>query len=126
MSTASPRILYIEDDDNNRDLIQTMLRCSDAGYEIDSVPTPEEGLRLAAAERFDLYMLSYKLPGIPGVEVCRALRRDDPDTPIMFFTGEAHESSRQEALRAGANAYLVKPDDLKKLAGTVQQLLGAN
>jgi DNA-binding response OmpR family regulator len=120
---SPPRILIIDDDRDSCDLMQLMLQHSDASYEITSVLTPEEGLRLASARSFDLYLLDCRFIGISGVEVCRTLRQTDTETPIMFFTGEARESVRQEALRAGADAYLIKPDDLINLTGTVNRLL---
>lgn len=125
MKSFSPRILIIDDDHDSCELMQLMLQYSNARYEITSVLTPEEGLRLAAAHPFDLYLLDCRFVGIHGVEVCRRLRQIDMETPIMFFTGEAQESVRQEALRAGADAYLIKPDDLKQLTGTAKRLLGS-
>jgi len=120
---SPPRILIIDDDRDSCDLMQLMLQHSDASYEITSVLTPEEGLRLASAERFDLYLLDCRFIGISGIEVCRTLRQSETEATIMFFTGEARESVRQEALRAGADAYLIKPDDLNNLTGTVKRLL---
>jgi len=122
MHPLMPRILIVDDDRSSSELIELMLRYSDHGYEISSVQTPEEGLRLAASERFDLFLLDYRLPGMSGAELCRALRQTDAETPILFFTTAAYERERREAMQAGANAYLVKPDDLKKLTGTVQLL----
>ncbi|MDQ1559155.1 MAG: hypothetical protein QOD32_2215 [Pyrinomonadaceae bacterium] len=124
--TPMPRILIVDDDPNSSELIELMLRYSDSQYEITSVQTPEAGLRLAAAQRFDLFLLDYRLPGMSGAEVCRRIRRTDAETPVMFFTGTAHERERREAMQAGANAYLVKPDDLKKLVETVKRLTGEN
>ena len=126
MKFLAPRILIIDDDRDSCELMQLMLQYSDAGYEITSVLTPEEGLQLAAARPFDLYLLDCRLDGIHGVEVCRRLRQTGTETPIMFFSGEAQERVRQEALRAGADAYLIKPDDLKQLTATVKRLLGAS
>lgn len=123
MKPTSPRILIIDDDSTNGELVQLMLQFSDPAYEITYVLTSEEGLRLSATQRFDLYVLDYRLRGISGMEVCRRIRQTDADTPIMFFTGEAHHRERQEAMRAGADAYLVKPDDLDILTQTVKQLL---
>lgn len=126
MPPLAPRILIIDNDDDNSELIRLWLQRSNADYDITCVLTPEEGLSLAAVQRFDLYVLDYRLRGMTGANVCRTLRRTDPDTRIMFFTGEAHARIRQEAMQAGADAYLVKPDDLKNLTGTVQQLLGGH
>lgn len=124
MKSLSPRILIIDDDPDSCELIQLLLGYSNADYEITSVLTSGEGLRLAATRPFDLYLLDCRLIGIHGVEVCRRLRQTDKKTPIMFFTCEAQESMRQEALRAGANDYLIKPDDLGRLTVTVKRLLG--
>lgn len=124
MNYLSPRILIIDDDPDNCELIQLLLQYANPDYEIASVLTSEAGLQLAAARPFDLYLLDFRLMDIDGVEVCQRLRQRDAETPIMFFTGEALESARQEALRAGANAYLIKPDDLNKLTMTAQRLLG--
>lgn len=126
MKSLSPRILIIDDDRDSCELMQLMLQYSNASYEITCVLTPAEGLQLAAAHPFDLYLLDCRFVGIHGIDVCRRLRQTDTETPIMFFTGEAQESVRQEALRAGANAYLIKPDDLKMLTVTVKRLLGAH
>ena len=123
MQPLSPRVLVIDDDHLNCELIQLMLQISNPDYEITCVLTSEEGLSLAATQPFDLYVLDYRLRSITGVEVCRTLRQTHADTPIMFFTGETREPERQEAVRAGADAYLVKPNDLKKLTETVKQLL---
>lgn len=126
MNSPPPRILIIDDDPDNCELMRLLLQYSNPDYEITSVLTPVEGLQLAAVRPFDLYLLDCRFVGIHGVEVCRRLRRTDAETPIMFFTGEAQERVRQEALLAGADAYLIKPDDLKQLTGTVKRLLGAH
>ena len=124
MLPLAPRILIVDDDRDSSELIELMLQYSNARYDITSVQTPEEGLRLAAMQRFDLFVLDFRLLGMNGADVCRAIRRTDADTPVMFFTGAAFERERREAMQAGANAYLIKPDDLTKLIETVEHLLG--
>lgn len=125
MPKFPPRILCVDDDRDNAELIEMMLRLTGADYEFVSVASPDEGLKLAAERRFDLYLLDYRFAGKSGVDMCRILRRTDAVTPILFFTGEAREPERRAAMEAGANAYLLKPDDLKKLTHTVRELLGA-
>jgi len=120
---TSPRILIVDHDTVTSELIQFMMENSATDCEITSVLTPDAALRLAASQRFDLYVLDYRLGAITGVDVCRALRLTDAHTPIMFFTGEAHERERQEAMQAGADAYLVKPFDIHRLTETVNGLL---
>jgi two-component system alkaline phosphatase synthesis response regulator PhoP len=126
MPTLAPRILIVDDDRDSSELIEMMLQYSNTPYDVTSVQTPEEGLRLAATQRFDLFVLDYRLLGMNGVDVCRAIRRMDADTPVMFFTGAAFEYERREAMQAGASAYLVKPDDLEKLLETVKDLLSGS
>jgi two-component system response regulator ResD len=118
-------ILCVEDDDDTAELIKLMLQSSNQDYKIKTVKTPGEALRLAAAEEFDLYVLDYWFPDMTGVEVCKRIRQADPDSRIMFFTGEAHEHQRQEAFDARADAYLVKPADIGRLTETASRLLGA-
>ena len=76
-----------------------------------------------AGGEFDLYILDYRFPHTTGVEVCKQIKEVDPHAPVMFFTGEARERVRQEALAVCADAYLVKPDDLPKVAETARRLL---
>lgn len=125
MRSPNLRILCVDDDEDTSELINMMLQRSNAEYKITSVKTPDEALTLAATKEFDLYVLDYRYADTTGVEICRRIRQTDRDTPIMFFTGEAHAQERQMAIAAGANAYLIKPDDLDKLTDTVKLLLGA-
>jgi DNA-binding response OmpR family regulator len=119
------RILCVDDDDDTADLIKMMLQSANPDYKIKTVKTTDEALRLAATKEFDLYVLDYRFPDMTGIEVCQKIRQANPHTPIMFFTGEAHERERQEALDACADAYLVKPTDIDKLTVTAKRLLGA-
>ncbi|HEX8635858.1 MAG TPA: response regulator [Pyrinomonadaceae bacterium] len=126
MPPLASRILIVDDDRDSCELIEMMLRYTNTRYDVTSVQTAEEGLRLAATQRFDLFVLDYRLLGMNGADVCRTIRRTDADTPVMFFTGAAFEHERREAMQAGATAYLVKPGDLEKLIETVNDLLGGS
>jgi DNA-binding response OmpR family regulator len=85
--------------------------------------TAHGALEMIDGERFDLYLLDNWLPGGGGVELCRRIREIDASTPIVFYSGAARESEREEALAAGAQAYLVKPADVAVLVETVRRLL---
>lgn len=63
----------------------------------------------------------HMVPG--GVELCREIRRSDPSTPVVFYSGAGLDSEREAALAAGAQAYLLKPGDAASLVGTVRRLL---
>ena len=85
--------------------------------------TAAEALELIGRERFDLYLLDNWLPGGSGVELCRKIRESDTSTPIVFYSGAGLDSEREEALAAGAQAYLIKPGDAAALVETVRRLL---
>lgn len=116
MPSEKCRVLCVEDDEDTRYLLELLL-CE---HEVTTASTADEGLALARCENFDLYVLDYWMGGL---ELCRRLRASDPKTPLIFFTAEAHEAERQKALAAGADAYLIKPNDLELLAYRVKQLL---
>lgn len=119
------RILSVEDDDDNSELIHLILQESNPTYQITSVKTGAEGLALAATGAFDLYVLDYRYPGMTGVDICHKIREVDQLTPILFFTGSASAAEKDEAIACGANAYLIKPDDLGQLTATVSRFLSA-
>jgi DNA-binding response OmpR family regulator len=81
-------------------------------------------VRLASAERFDLYILSeYTEDAQTGLEVCRHLRAFDQETPILFYSTQGSIIIQAEALGAGAQAYLVKPDGLVEMERVIGRLL---
>ena len=102
------RILCIEDNEDTRELLTTMLGLSD--LEAVAVPAAAEALRLMEGEQFSLYIIDGQLPDVGGLSFCEEIRRVDKTTPVVFFTGKALEADREAALLAGANAYVVKPD----------------
>jgi CheY-like chemotaxis protein len=115
------RILCVDDDPDTCSMLCALLGL--VGCEASTAGTPQEALELIAAARFDLYLLDYWLPGGGGVGLCRSIRESDPSTPVVFYSGAAHASEREEALAAGAQAYLVKPADVALLLETVRRLL---
>lgn len=113
------RVLYVEDHDDTRVLMALMLRR--AGFEVTEAECAQDALELARGCGFDLYLLDHTFPDASGVTLCRALREFDPDTPIVFYSARALEKEREEALNAGAQAYLVKPGDLFNVADRVDE-----
>ena len=115
------RILLVEDYDDSRDLATLTL----IEYTLTCAQNFNEGLRLARQGGFDLYILDNWLPDKSGVELCRAIREFDMRTPILFYSAAAYAKDVQEGLRAGAQAYLVKPVLPDELRRTVAQLISA-
>jgi DNA-binding response OmpR family regulator len=121
MPPHTKRILCVDDDADTCSMLTGLLGLVDC--HAATAATAAEALELIARGRFDLYLLDNWLPGGSGVELCREIRRSDPSTPIVFYSGAALESEREEALRAGAQTYLVKPGDVAVLVETVRRLL---
>jgi DNA-binding response OmpR family regulator len=115
------RILLVEDEEDAKDLCALTL----AEYELTCSSDFDEGLRLARQRDFDLYILDSWLPGKSGVELCRAIREFDPDTPILFYSAAAYERDIQEALREGAQAYLTKPAFTHNVRQVVARMISA-
>jgi DNA-binding response OmpR family regulator len=120
---AHHRVLVVEDDEHIRDLVMLHLRLE--GH--DAVPAADgtEGLRLARAEPFDLIILFIMLPGLDGVTVCRAIRRDQKngDVPILMLTARREEADKVLGLDSGADDYLTKPFGIRELVARVRALL---
>ena len=101
-----PRILFVDDHADTRVMIAALL--GSKGYEVATAEDCEGGLRLAGGG-FDLILLDYRYGDGTGAELCRMIRRSDPRTPILFFSG-VDPKLQSEALSCGAQGYVLKPD----------------
>jgi DNA-binding response OmpR family regulator len=115
------RILLVEDQEDSSEIAAYNLEEYDLFYARDF----DEGLRLAQHGYFDLYILDNWLPDRSGVELCRFIREFDPHTPILFYSAAAYARDIRDALRAGAQEYLVKPINFEELKRSVSDLLSA-
>jgi len=120
MSEVKCRILYVDDHEDSAEMFKILLSSSD--YEVETAQTVEEAIRRAQAEEFDLYVLDKHLPDGSGTDLCRKLNALTPGVPCIFYSGDDYEIHRQEALAAGAHAYIPKPD-VEALIETVRKLL---
>lgn len=114
------RILCVEDDEDTCLVLTTLLGTS--GLEVVCVPDAATALRLMAGEQFILYILDGQLPGIPGLTLCQQIRQRDAKTPVVIFSGHGYEADLVAGMRAGANAYIVKPA-IGEIMPTVKRLL---
>ena len=98
------------------------LLLSKEDYEVETAGTMEDACRLAETKQFDLYVLDRRLPDASGLELCERLQEISPGVPCIFYSGDAYELHRREAIAAGAAAYVAKPD-IDGLIDAVQKLL---
>ena len=113
------RILCVEGDPDSCDVLRIILR----RHDVSTAATMRQALGMAHRWRFNLYMLDGTFADGSGVDLCRQLRAFDYFTPILFFSGSSENSDIREAMRAGAQAYLIKPHDIDVLGHRVQQML---
>lgn len=98
------------------------LLLSQEDYNVVCAMSAKEALSLAATEEFDLYVLDKRLPDDDGLVLCQKLTEITPDVPCMFYSGDAYEIHRRQAMQAGAAAYVAKPD-IHSLIENVRRLL---
>jgi DNA-binding response OmpR family regulator len=117
------RVLIVEDEPHIRDLVALHLKLE--GLAIVAVGDGNEALRHVRAEPFDVVVLDLMLPGLDGVTVCRAIRREgqNGDVPILMLTARREESDKVLGLESGADDYLTKPFGVRELVARVRALL---
>lgn len=120
MSLANPKILVVEDEPNQVELIEFNLNSE--GYEVVVTRDGEEALNLAEEENPDLILLDWMLPKVSGIEVCRQLRRSKMtrEIPIVMLTARSEESDKIRGLDIGADDYITKPYSIKELLARVR------
>ena len=125
MSESKSHILVVDDNANNRDLIQR--RLERAGYEVALAEDGSVALDRLARESFDLVILDVMMPGISGTEVLRILRRDysQVQLPIIMATAKDQSEDIVGALDLGANDYVTKPIDFPVLLARIHSQLKA-
>lgn len=118
-----PKILVIEDNENNRVLLTRRLKAR--GHEVLTAEDAEQGLALAHAQLSDLILMDIGLPGLDGWAATRRLKAH-PATqgiPIIALTAHAMQGDREKAAEAGCDAYETKPIDFARLFEKIDALL---
>jgi DNA-binding response OmpR family regulator len=121
--TPRPVVLVVEDEPNIRELV--CLHLGLENYECVECADGESALKLTRSRHFDLVILDVMLPGLDGVTVCRAIRREseNPDVPVLMLTARREESDKVVGLESGADDYLTKPFGVRELVARARALL---
>lgn len=114
------RILIVEDDDGIRETLKYHLVA--AGYVVSEARDGAIGLRLARTSRPDLVLLDLMLPGMSGMEFCRALRRSSR-VPIIMVTAKDSEVDKIVGLELGADDYITKPFSVREVLARVNAVI---
>jgi two-component system alkaline phosphatase synthesis response regulator PhoP len=118
---VSRRILVVEDEAALRLALSDRLRSE--GYEVEVAGDGDQGWERARAGGFDLILLDVMLPGRSGFDLCRDLRREGIDTPVLMLTARGEVLDRVLGLKLGADDYLVKPFETAELLARIEALL---
>ncbi|HYE94141.1 MAG TPA: response regulator [Terriglobales bacterium] len=124
MTPVRPKILYIEDNPDNRMLVRSVLM--PAGYTVVDAPDGLSGVEAALREEPAVILLDLNLPGVDGYEVVTILRSFAhlAQTPIVAVTAYAMAGDRERTLVAGCDGYIEKPIDVDRLGDQVRQFIG--
>jgi CheY-like chemotaxis protein len=118
-----PRILLVEDNDMNRDMLSRRLIRS--GYEVFLAVDGQQGADMALSEQPDLILMDMSLPVIDGWEVTRRIKANDATRriPIIALTAHAMAGDREKAMEVGCEDYDTKPVEMSRLLGKIAALL---
>ena len=119
----SANILIIDDDESMRlGCVQTL---SEAGFRVQALPSGDLALERVKGETFDVVLLELKIPGIPGMEVLRALKKHDGALSVIVVTGCGTIETALQAGRFGADEFLCKPFDAEHLLSLVKKAVSS-
>jgi two-component system cell cycle response regulator DivK len=120
-----PRILYIEDNADNRILVRRILMASDYEFVVEEATNAVDGIQMAQLEPPDLILMDISMPEMDGLMATQRLR-DIPELreiPIVALTANAMDGDKERTLDAGCDGYIGKPVDVDKLADDILYFL---
>src|SRR5215831_11923844 len=115
------RILLVEDEPGLRRTLSDLL--TGDGYSVETSADGAQAEERAMREAFDLIILDGMLPSRSGFDVCRNLRKNNLQTPILMLTARSELSNKVQGFKAGADDYLTKPFETPELQARVEALL---
>ena len=117
----SIKILVAEDDHHTREALVKIL--SQDGFDTIAASNGQEAIGLYHTEQPDLVCLDVMMPELDGYEVCRRIRREDPQVPLLFLTAKAEEIDTVVGLELGADDYVAKPFGVREILARIRAIL---
>ncbi len=116
-----PRVLYIEDNKDNRLLVRRILMASDYDFVVLEAESAQKGIEIALAQPPDLILMDLSMPDMDGLTATKHIRTLPAlsHIPIVALTANAMESDRDRSLQAGCDGYIKKPIDVDKFPDEV-------
>ncbi|GGH08470.1 response regulator transcription factor [Mucilaginibacter phyllosphaerae] len=115
------RICVIEDEEKVSSFIKKGL--NEHGYEVDIADTGETALEMVQASEYNLVILDVMLPDMSGIEICRQVRKHQPQLPVLMLSALGTIDDKVNGLHSGADDYLVKPFHFNELLARIEALL---
>jgi DNA-binding NtrC family response regulator len=120
MSEAA-RILVIDDDENIRKVLETILE--DEGYNVETAETAKKAIEKSEKAFYNLALIDVRLPDMEGIELLSKLRSTKPKMRKIIVTGYPTLQNAVAAVNKGADAYVMKPFEVDKILETIQEQL---
>lgn len=116
------RVLYIDDDETNRDIVKRILQRAPYDVELEEAVDGDSGVEQAQANKPDLILMDFHMPNLPGPEATRRIRADESisDVPILALTADIY--ARSSFIEAGCNGYLTKPIRKRALLQAIRDI----
>jgi DNA-binding NtrC family response regulator len=120
-NAQNARILIIDDDENIRRVLETIL--TDEGYNVECAETATRGIEKSEGAFFNIALVDVRLPDMEGIELLPKLRSTKPKMRKIIVTGYPTLQNAISAVNNGANAYVMKPFDVEKILNTIKDQL---
>jgi DNA-binding response OmpR family regulator len=118
------RVLVVDDEEDFLKALVTRLELR--GMEVRGVTSGDEALETLAERSFDVVVLDIKMPGMDGIDVLRAIRREHAGTAVLVLTGHASQELSEEGRSLGAFDYLIKPVKIEKILERIAAAAGGD
>jgi len=115
------RILIIDDDENIRKVLTTILE--DEGYDVESVDTAKKAIERTKRKFYNLALVDIRLPDMEGIELLTRMKNTTPKIRKIIITGYPTLQNAVEAINRGADAYILKPFDMEKVLAEIKEQL---